>query len=261
MFNHALNFIKTLISNKMEKIILDKVGRVLNVFETGKEEGDYANVTIFPDGKFPDGTRGKRQITFGAKQTTEQSNLNKLIEMYIAANGLFADEFKTYLPKIGVESLVNDSIFIDLLKLTGSDPIMKDTQDAFFNEVYMIPARKWFDENGFTLPLSIAVIFDSFIHSGKIRDDIRNMKGFTEVPPAKGGNEKTWIEQYVIAREQWLLKRSDPILRLTVYRMKTFKAAIKADNWDLKKPLYANGLTIKHVMVKIPLIHPKGVKY
>jgi chitosanase len=193
-----------------------------------------------------------RQITFGSKQTTEQVNLKILIQMYVDAKGEHAEAMTPYLPKIGKESLVNDVAFLDLLKKSGNDPVMIKTQDAFFEAVYLNPARQWFTDNGFTLPLSMAVVFDSYIHSGRIRDDIRNMRGFTAVPPAKGGDEKEWIKQYVFFRKKWLL-RKDAILKRTVYRMITFEKAIEAGNWDLSQIVYANGINIK-AMIKMPLI-------
>jgi hypothetical protein len=49
-------------------------------------------------------------------------------------------------------------------------------------------ACEWFKKNGFTLPLSMLVIYDSYIHSGGIRNDLR--KRFAEWVPAEGRNEK-----------------------------------------------------------------------
>lgn len=238
----------------METKVAAKISNILNVFETGKLNGDYASVSIFDDGKFPDGAYGQRQITYGSKQTTEQSNLNILIKMYVEANGQFAEQLKPYLDKIGVVSLVDDEAFISLLKQAGSDPIMKETQDKFFIQVYFEPAMKWANDNGFVTELGKAIIFDSYVHSGKIRNDIRDM--FDEVPPVLGGDEKKWLTQYVNAREKWLLQRSNPNLRKTIYRMKTFRRAIEMNNWDLSLPVYANGLVIK-ARIKMPIIEPK----
>ena len=70
--------IKKLINKVMSDSITkkkDKIQSILNVFETGKPDGDYSNVTIFSDGP-----KGIRQITYGKSQTTEWGNLNKLIK-------------------------------------------------------------------------------------------------------------------------------------------------------------------------------------
>ena len=238
----------------MESRIISKIGNIINVFETGSLSGNYANVTIFNDGKFPNGDRGMPQITYGSKQTTEQSNLNVLISMYVEANGLYSEKLKDYLTKIGLVSLVKDNPFIELLKKAGNDPIMQRTQDAFFEKVYMMPAKKWFTDGGFTHPLSMAIIFDSFIHSGKMRDDILAM--CTEPLPKDGGFEKRFIIQYVNARTKWLLSRKDTVLQKTVYRMKTFKKCFETENWDLSQVVYANGVNVKS-MFKMPLLEPK----
>lgn len=207
---------------------------VVNIFETGTPDGDYADISIFADGK-----GGTRQITFGRSQTTEQGNLKKLVEAYIANKGMFSNDFKPYLPKIGVEPLVDDADFKALLKRAGEDDeIMKKTQDEFFDKVYYQPAFKFFTDNGFTLPLSMLVIYDSYIHSGRIPDFLRER--FPESPPVRGGDEKAWVKAYVKTRHEWLLGKGEPLSK-TVYRTQVFSVAIAAGDWMLGSPLVANG--------------------
>lgn len=217
-----------------------RVLSVVNIFETGEADGDYANISLYHDGK-PDAS-GKEtlQITYGRSQTTEQSHLRELVENYVANNGQYADDLRPYVARIGVTSLAKDTDFIDLLKKAGrEDAVMHTTQDHLFDKYYYQPALKFFSENGFTQPLSLLVIYDSFIHSGRIRQDIRDM--FRESPPAKGGEEKAWTAAYVKARREWLTTRSNKILRGTVYRMDCFLRLIAAEDWTLSKPVNANG--------------------
>jgi chitosanase len=213
--------------------------QVINVFETGSAQGNYSMIATFADGP-----HGVRQVTYGRSQTTEYGNLEELVQMYVDANGKFAAELRPFIEKIGVTPLVDISDFKQLLRDAGkSDAIMQRTQDAFFEKRYFQPAMKWADTNGFTLPLSGLVIYDSFIHSGGILDFLR--KRFPEAPPAKGGNEKTWISQYVDARQQWLATHSNAILQKTVYRTKCFKLEIGRNNWDLSQlPVDANGTKV-----------------
>ncbi len=215
----------------------NKIWQVLSVFETGKIEGDYASVVVMNDG-----VKSSKQITFGKHQTTEQGNLKILIQMYINNGGEFADEFHSYIVKIGKTPLASNNAFINLLKKAGADPIMHSTQDEFFDKVYYKKAADFFTENGFTLPLSMLVIYDSYVHSGSIRPDIRSQ--FPEVPPSKGGDERTWITQYVNARHNWLKNHSKKILHNTVYRTNCFKQQIKNNNWDLSQSINANGIII-----------------
>jgi len=213
--------------------------RILNVFETGSTEGDYGNISIFHDGP------GKiRQVTYGRSQTTEYGNLKRLVRDYSNAGGTFSLELGQFVDRIGVTPLVDNAEFKNLLKRAGrEDSVMRPVQDKFFDEVYFQPAMDWADSHGFTLPLSGLVIYDSFVHSGKIRQDIRNK--FAEVPPSAGGEEKAWITAYVKARQSWLANHSNPELHPTVYRTKCFKREIDRNNWDLTQlPINANGVDV-----------------
>jgi chitosanase len=213
--------------------------QVINVFETGRVQGDYSSIAIFPDGP------GKiRQVTYGRSQTTEYGNLDELIQMYVDANGTFSNQLRPYLEKIGVTALVDDSQFKQLLRDAGkNDPKMRQIQDEFFDLRYFQPAMVWADNNGFTLPLSALVIYDSFIHSGSVPQFLRNR--FAERPPARGGNEKAWVEQYVDTRNKWLANHSNVVLHPTVYRTQCFKQQISGGNWDLSQlPIKANGVNV-----------------
>jgi chitosanase len=220
-----------------------KIMQVINVFETGTPTGNYSNISIYADGPIIDGQRIK-QITYGRSQTTEYGVLKILIQQYIANNGQFADQFRPYVDKIGKQpSLYTDATFKSLLKNAGqNDPIMKTTQDVFFDQLYYQPAFKWFTSMKFTLPLSLLVIYDSFIHSGSILASLRQK--FPESVPVNGGDEKKWIAQYVAARHDWLEHHSNKILRNTVCRPITFEKAIAKNNWDLALPIDANGTII-----------------
>jgi hypothetical protein len=102
---------------------------------------------------------------------------------------------------------------------------------------------KWASDNGFTLALSALVIYDSFIHSGSIRADIRAR--FSEVPPARGGEEKAWIRAYVNARNDWLLHHSRPAVRASAYRTRDLAREIANGNWKLSiLPIMANGTPV-----------------
>ena len=120
---------------------------------------------------------------------------------------------------------------------------MRRVQDEFFDRRYFRPAVQWADTNGFALPFSGLVIYDSFIHSGGILDVLR--KRFPEVPPARGGSEKAWITQYVDVRHRWLAHHPKPALQATVYRTRCFTRDIARENWDLSQlPITANGVKV-----------------
>ena len=230
----------------------NRIMSVINIFETGSADGKYDDVTIYDDGKPDANGKPTRQITYGRSQTTEQSHLRELIESYIANNGQFAADFQPYVSQLGIKSLVDDSKLIALLKKAArEDDIMCKTQDVFFDKVYYQPALKFFNDNKFTLPLSMLVIYDSYIHSGKIRDDIRNT--FPESPPVRGGDEKAWVSAYVKARTKWLSGRSNPKLRETIYRTQCFSVLIALGDWMLENPVSANGMMSRDMEMAAPI--------
>jgi len=214
--------------------IKTKIERIINVFENDDfDKPNYGLLKVYQDGRK---VRGMKtfQITYGVKQTTEQGSLADLIELYCATTGAkFGSELRKYLPQIGIKPLYNNGSFKRLLIAAGDDPIMKQCQDQFFDDVYWKPAKNWFDAFGFKLPLSMLVIYDSQIHSGGVLQFLRNR--FTEKPPSFGGDEKRWVGDYVKERDKWLEFNEDSLLRKTDYRTDCFLEQMRNDNWLLDK--------------------------
>ncbi len=220
--------------------------QVVNVFETGTPEGKYDKITILPDGR-----GGSRQITYGRSQTTEQGNLKALIELYVEKEGLFADAFVPYLPKIGTQPLSQDAKFKKLLRDSAKhDPMMRTAQDEFFDQLYYQPAESFFEYNQFELPLSMLVIYDSYIHSGLILPKLRNR--FPERTPRNGGREEAWIRAYVHTRHQWLANHGNGYVRRTTYRTQCFKNQIEAGNWQFEQPVRTQGVVIPGLGQLVP---------
>lgn len=215
------------------------IQRIINTFETGRPEGKYDSLVVMADGKDK-----SRQVTFGRSQTTEQGNLKRLLEMYVGKGGVFATQLSPFLNQIGVKPLADDAAFKNLLQQAArQDPVMKTTQDEFFDQSYYTPAFGFFNTNGFALPLSLLVIYDSYIHSGGMRDFLRQR--FPEVVPSRGGDEKAWVTAYVNVRHDWLATHENELLRRTIYRTQCFKDLIAAGNWNLDKlPVIAHGVAV-----------------
>ncbi len=208
--------------------IKKRIESVICVFETNSIVPKYDTLTILPDGK-----NKSRQITYGKMQTTEQGNLDLLILKYVENKGEFSNLLQPYLEKIKKVPLVDDLNFVKILKMAAEDVIMQKTQDDIFDELYFGPAENWCKYNGFNMNLSHLVVFDSCIHSGGIKETLRN--SFSEKPPVSGGDEKRWINAYVNSRRNWLATHSNAVLHSTVYRMDCFLDSIKRDNWDMSK--------------------------
>jgi len=214
-----------------------RIKRVLNTIESGTPDGNYSCISIYNDGH-----NETRQITYGCSQTTEQGNLKDLVKRYISASGKYSQELTPYIDKIGAISLADDKDFIKLLEKAGSDEVMKVVQDSFFDEDYFQPSMDWATANGFILPLSKLVIYDSFVQSGHILMEIRNT--FSERPPRNGGDEKLWIIFYLRARLIFLQNSRNPDVRKSVYRVKDYQQAINDNNWNMNNPIVVQGFFV-----------------
>ncbi|WP_207632765.1 chitosanase [Foetidibacter luteolus] len=225
-------------------VVKKKIEQVINAFETGSAQGNYATLVKYPDYTDPDTGNRIVQVTFGRSQTTEFGHLKALVQDYVDSGGAFATALSPFLPRLGKKpSLATNDEFCNALKNAGkNDPLMKVCQDRLFDAKYYQPAYKWFSVNGFTLPLSLLTIYDSIIHSGSILGFLR--KRFNTVVPASGGNEKEWITNYINARNSWLANHSSTLLQKTVYRTKCLQQQAQQQNWNLSAPVNANGITI-----------------
>lgn len=213
--------------------------RVVNAFETGTPDGRYDAISVHRDGP-----HDIRQLSYGRSQVTEYGNLRELVARYMAVRGVFARRFDPYVERIGRQPLTDNGRFHTLLRRAArEDPLMRDVQDAFFRERYLVPALRWADQNGFRDPLSALVIYDSFVHSGRILNVIRGR--FAAVPPAAGGSEREWILEYLRARECFLATHERPAVRKTVYRTQCLLGQVERGNWDLSRlPIRANGVLV-----------------
>lgn len=217
--------------------VIPFIKKVLLAFEQSTTSIKYNAVYTYEDGP-----KDIKQITlsFGI---TEFGNLKKFIQEYCDKDGRYTKDFKPYLPLIGVKPLVNDKLFINLLKESATDPAMQACQEQAYDSMYITPALTWCSKNNLTLPLSKLVIADSYLQSGSILNIIRN--SFTEKIPSNGGDEKSWVTAYCKARKHWLSTHSRTILHKTTYRMNMMLSIIEKDDWHLSQPFYiANGVKI-----------------
>jgi chitosanase len=206
---------------------------IVRIFETGKPLGDYAAVAVLDDGA---------GISYGISQFTHRSgSLAEVVEKYFDNRGIvgrmvLADR----LPKMkdlstsSIETLSIDTQLKAALKAAAATNEMRSAQREIATTRYMRPALSECERLGFTLPLSLAVVYDSITHGSwsKIRDMIR-------VTPK---NEKGWITAYVLRRDSWL--RSIPRLTKTTYRTKFFLSQIMTGRWTLELPMTVHGVRL-----------------
>jgi chitosanase len=203
---------------------------IINLFETSEVLGDYSKVTIIS------GDTG--HLTYGRSQTTLGSgNLHDLLQRYCANSGArFGARLEPSLPRFAAHdlSLDEDIKLHNLLRASADDPVMRDTQDTFFDQVYWQPAARSAENIGISNPLGVAVVYDSFVHgSWKAMRD----RTTQQVGSVASVGEQQWITAYVTTRRSWLATHPRADLRATVYRMDAFQRLIDQGYWGLELPL------------------------
>ena len=210
---------------------------IVNIFETGSVLGKYGQVTLIP------GDTG--HLTFGRAQTTLGSgNLHGLLARYCANGGArWGQRLAPYLPRFESRdtSLDTELKLHNVLRATADDPVMRDTQDTFFDEVYWDKALAAAKKTGIESPLGVAVVYDGFIHGFWKPIHDRTDAAF---PAGTTPTEQQWVATYVATRHEWLAGHTRPDLRATVYRMEAFQRLIDQDHWSLTLPLVVRDLEI-----------------
>lgn len=206
------------------------IENIVTIHETGKlSASSYSQVTNArgdPGGL----TYGKHQVTINS------GGLYLMLKRYCDAPGArFANELRTWVEgpvRQKLQNVASSPALRDLLSKAGADPVMARVQDSYFDDQYWNPAVKFCDAKGLARALALAVVYDSTIHGSLYRIDKRLPKGL---------NTAQWIGAYVEARRSWMQTHSILILRRCVYRMDTFAALLRANNFDLVTPVIAHG--------------------
>lgn len=225
----------------MTDLEIKKIKNVLNIAEQGTQTIPYGKVEIMPDGP-----NKVNQVTLSVGFTQYGGNLKKVIDAYVAQGGIYAKELSVY--RMSDHNLPHNAAFKGFLKKAGADPTMQRIQEELYVSLYIGPAIRWGEGEGFTEPLSFLVICDSFLHSGSILGFLRTR--FPEKTPKMGGRERVWISQYLEAREKWLATHSNRLLRNTVYRTNYYRQLINLEDWKLMEhhKIAMNGTRPMHIV-------------
>ena len=221
---------------------------IVNIFETGEVLGKYGQVTLIED--------DPGHLTFGRSQTTLGSgNLWSLINDYCDAPGArFGSRLQPYLSKLKdrMRELDKDLRLHNLLRATADDPVMRKVQDAFFDKAYWQRALANAAQMQIHSALGIAVVYDSIVHGAWERMRDRTVDRYGAIRAAFP--EQEWIAAYIKTRGEWLASNDQPVLRPTVYRMKTFQALVEHDKWSLELPLLVRSreISLKTLLASPP---------
>ncbi|WP_029000100.1 peptidoglycan-binding protein [Azohydromonas australica] len=210
---------------------------IVNLFETSEVLGDYGDVTLI------EGDTG--HLTYGRSQTTLGSgNLALLLQRYCGNPGArFGARLQPWLPRVQARDKALDQApqLHNLLRAAADDPVMRETQDQFFDDVYWTPALRRAQQLGISSALGVAVVYDSIVHGswGDMRQRTDAQAGSVQALGERG-----WIAAYVKVRRQWLGTHERQDLRRTVYRMDAFQRLIDQGFWGLPLPLVVRGKEI-----------------
>lgn len=216
---------------------------IVHIFETSKPFGDYSAVAVLDDGA---------GISYGINQFTHRSgSLAAVIDRFNAINvrlgrQVMLDGYTKLLADRSPASIRKFSGDVRLkngLKVAAARSEMQRAQREIAFEKYLKPAIDACEGSDFTLPMSLAVIFDSINHGSfeRIRDRVViNPPGNGSMKPEEF--EKLWIMTYVKKRDAWL--ESIPRLAVTDYRTDFFLAQIARGNWNLDLPMSVHGFRL-----------------
>jgi chitosanase len=205
----------------------------VNVFETGRVLGNYAAIAVLK------GDSG--HLSYGRSQAALGSGvLFALLDAYCQQpTATCADALRPYLPRVKNRDFTldgNQDLRRLLVKAATEDPVMRLTQDQFFDSRYLAPACRAADTLGIVEPLGITVIYDSLIQGGW-----GQLK--PKIGPVTTRGAKDWVQRYIDLRRAWLSGLPSP-LPSTVYRMDSFASLIKSEKWNLELPLIVHNVTI-----------------
>jgi chitosanase len=219
---------------------------IVNIFETGRILGKYAAIAVLK------GDSG--HLSFGRSQAALGSGvLYALLDAYCQKpTATCAEALRIYLPRLKNRdfTLDADKDFRGILtKAATEDPVMRLTQDQFFDSRYLAPACRVADTLGIVEPLGVTVIYDSFIQGGWALLKPR-------IGPVTTRGSQDWLKRYIDLRKDWLSTLKPP-LPSTVYRMETFASLFKLEKWNLELPMVVHNVTLTAASL-VPEVPDRG---
>ena len=233
--------------------------QLTSLSENSSIELKYGFAEIVTQGGIPDGrgiTAGRAGFTSGTgdmylvvKEYTTQVPNNTLAIFLPRLEELntqfIANNYNPIGDTTGLDGL------IPAWQALGNNPTFRAVQDTISDQLYYQPAMIAATPLGLSLPLSLAVLYDTIIQHGG-GEDLDGLKAliqrtnqaFAGKTPATGIDEKVWLNKFLEVRRQDLTNPSNTstqsVWAVSVGRVDVFKALADSGNYDLSLPIELN---------------------
>ncbi len=233
--------------------------QLTSLSENSSIELKYGFAEIVTQGGIPDGrgiTAGRAGFTSGTgdmylvvKEYTTQVPNNTLAIFLPRLEQLntqfIANNYNPIGDTTGLDGL------IPAWQALGNNPTFRAVQDTISDQLYYQPAMIAATPLGLSLPLSLAVLYDTIIQHGG-GEDLDGLKAliqrtnqaFAGKTPATGIDEKVWLNKFLEVRRQDLTNpyntSTQAVWAVSVGRVDVFKALADSGNYDLSLPIELN---------------------
>jgi chitosanase len=230
---HNIDFTKT------QKTIADQF---ISIFENGTTDIQYEYIEDFNDTRGY--TAGRAGFTSGTgdmlmviKEYTIKKPNNSLTPYINELERLF-QIYKNNNYELSNESANIENL--DGLKEAWIEnakfKLFRDIQDKVVDDIFFYPSVEICDMIGLKMPLSLLVIYDSYVQHGKIGLD-KLVKKATDITnnqtPKDGADELTWLKNFVLNRKT-VLESNQTVWNGSINRVIELLDLIEAENTQLE---------------------------
>lgn len=222
---------------------LVRADQLINFFEYSTLIIDYKTAENIGDG---------RGITAGrAGFTSATGDMFLVVKLYTEKDA--TNPLAVYLPRLqklaaqGSENTDGLEGLEQAWKTAANDPVFREVQDQVVNQLYYTPAKDAANQQGLTLPLSLAVLYDTIIQhgGGTDPDSLQSLINRTNQAmggsPATGVDEKAWLQKFLSVRRADLTnpfdKSTRDAWRESVGRCDILKAIADSGDYTLSHPI------------------------